>query len=1041
MSSSDTAITRFSKYISRVRRRESTRFVFRFAAVLLFALILITGLGAWSGLVRGFTQELTGGTRIILLVVALLVVLLLLWKPLRSLNRDKGASLIEGSDAAFDGRVYTFLDTRSRNTEQPFLSLLARDGLSVARRVPMRRIVSTSAIMLPLLLIAAMIAGFFAFKQFAPLPMRNAAMHIWWGWQDPTLIELRAIKVSPGDIELIAGEDLDIEIDLEGFSRDEVTLHARSIDQEWQTTRIAISPDDQFRFTLFRVKEAMEYYVTAAYSQSDTHAVSVIQPARLERIDAQHEYPEWTRREPLLREDVGDVSGVKNTRIELLFVLDRELQDGTLRLGEKLLELELLSQTENASTSEYRAKFMVANDTQYQLFDRMLDRLVPISAEHAVIVRGDEAPEVTWIKPGRDVTASPIEEITIQVEATDDFAIESINLMYSVNAGEWQSVSLPIDEVAEYVFYLEAMGDPDENAQLGTDASESLKVPDALASVPLQPGDLISYYVRVSDHDSYAETDMMLVDVRPFERRFSEGQGAAGGGGGGGSANEGREISRRQKEILLATWNLQRSEEAAGGTLLGQEDNARFLAELQVTLAEQARTLADRSEARDLVQQGEKIRQFVNYLREAAEQMGPSATALSELAFSDAIQPQQKALQLLQRAEALFADIRMTQQEGQGGGGQQAGQDMAEMFDLEMDLERNQYEQPDRGGSSAGGGQELDDIFNQLEELARRQEILAEAAQQRNQLTREEKWQQQQLSRELEELQRDLEELQEQAANAEGAEASALEETASALSEQIQRARDALDAAAVDAAAVDAAQTELAEDAGTQDQQAGTESGSASQDSESTGEDAQITEQQANNEAESNGERESLQTANEALQNALSELGDARSEQLLTRLEKALEDSNVILGQQRTLEGELRESVALARRSIESGIRAPEIPFELMLALSDRKRQLRLDLDRVRNDVDQIVERFGAQAPLTRTALVEAMERLDKSRVADLLDSAADSLGFGSIAVVLPGESLVTNAIREWRDRLSDAIETAADEELRNRNFDDLQVA
>lgn len=120
MSTSDTAITRFAKYISRVRRRESTRFVFRFAAILLFALILITGLGAWSGLVRGFTQELTGGTRIVLLVVALLAVLLLLWKPLRSLNRDKGASLIEDSDAAFDGRVYTFLDTRSKNPEQPF---------------------------------------------------------------------------------------------------------------------------------------------------------------------------------------------------------------------------------------------------------------------------------------------------------------------------------------------------------------------------------------------------------------------------------------------------------------------------------------------------------------------------------------------------------------------------------------------------------------------------------------------------------------------------------------------------------------------------------------------------------------------------------------------------------------------------------------------------------------------------------------------------------------------------------------------------------
>ncbi|MFT5894031.1 MAG: hypothetical protein ACI8VW_000898, partial [bacterium] len=768
MSSSDTAITRFGKYIARARRRESTRFVFSFIAYLLLALVLITGVGTWSGLIRGFTPELTGGTRIVMLVAALLSILLLLWRPLRALSRDRGASLIERSDTAFDGRVYTFLDTRAKNSAQPFLHLLARDALSVSKRVPLSRIVPTTAIMLPLLFIAAMVAGMFAFNQFAPTPMRNAAMHIWWGWQDPSLVELRNITVSPGDIELLAGEDLDLEIALIGFSREEVILHARSIGQEWQTTRIGRSPDEQFRFTLFRVNEAMEYYVAAAYSQSETYAVSVIQPARLERIDARHEYPEWTRREPLLREDVGDVSGVKNTRIELSFVLDRELQDGTLRLGEKLVDLELVGQLDTANTVDYRTTLIVSNDTEYQLLDRMLDRLVPISAKHAVIVRGDEAPSVTWIKPGRDVTASPIEEVTIQVEASDDFAIESIDLMYSVNAGDWQSVSLPVNDVAEYVFYLEALGDSVENVELNSDSADPNNVPDALSGVPMQPGDLISYYVRVRDHDSFVETDMMLVDVRPFERRFSDGQGGAGGGGG--AANEGREISRRQKEILLATWNLQRSAEAAGGTLVGQEDNARLLSDLQVTLAEQARTLADRSEARELVQQGEKIRQFVNYLREAAEQMAPSAAALSELAFSDAIQPQQKALQLLQRAEALFADIQMTQPDEQGGGGQQAGQDMAEMFELEMDLERNQYEQPDRGGNSAGGGQELDDIFDRLEELARRQEALAEAAQQQRELTREEKWQQQQLNRELQQLQLDLEELQEQAANAEGGE-------------------------------------------------------------------------------------------------------------------------------------------------------------------------------------------------------------------------------------------------------------------------------
>jgi len=540
---------------------------------------------------------------------------------------------------------------------------------------------------------------------------------------------------------LLAGEDLPLTFQLNGFRQETATLHARSGTDEWQETPVDVSPDQQFRFTLYRVNEALEYYVTAAYTQSPAYHVSVIQPARLERIDASFEYPEWTRLTPSTQVDVGDISGVKNTRVDLTFQLDRPLQDGAVRLGDRLLalnspdDLQARGNEQRVSSSDdspadpgdseaieqtgvyrYSVSFVIDNDTQYQLIDRMLEREVPISAEYGVIVRGDEAPTVKLIRPGRDVTASPIEEVAIGIEAEDDFSLESVELLYSVNAGDWQSVMLPPEQLTEHVFYLESMGSPDASSDdtgaltQGPESDASASLP-SLAGLVMQPGDLITYYVRVRDHDSVAETDMMLIDVRPFERRFSEGQGGASGGAGGGGANEGSEISRRQKEILLATWNLQRTTEALGGETSAQEDNARLLSELQVTLAEQARTLADRSEARDLVDQGEKIRQFVDYLRAAAIQMAPSAEALQTLDFERAIQPQQKALQLLQRAEALFADIRMTQQQGQGGGGQQAGQDMAEMFELEMDLERNQYEQPDRGGNNAGSEQ-LDDIFD-----------------------------------------------------------------------------------------------------------------------------------------------------------------------------------------------------------------------------------------------------------------------------------------------------------------------------------------
>ena len=459
MNTKSTSVNRFDQYLSRARQRERWRHVLAFVAIGVLALAALTLAGAWLGLYRGFTPLLDISIRLVLVLSALASVILLLWRPLSTLAADDGARLVESSDAAFNGRVHTFLDTQRSDPDQPFLSLLARDALSVARRVPMQRIVATSALVWPALLLVALLGAGAGFVKLAPPAWKNAALHVWWGWQDTTLVERRMIDVQPGSIELLAGEDLDLDISLLGFTAENISLHARAPGEElWQSSDISTSPDGRFRFTLFRVNEPLEYYVEAGFSESDVYEVSVVQPARLQSIDVDYDYPEWTRLSPLSRQDVTNISAVKDTRISLTFTLDKALNDGVLMLGDEPLAMRKVDSEEGAV---YEAQFVLQNDTEYQLMDSMMDRQVPISSAHAVIVRGDEAPEVKFISPGRDVSASPVEEVSISVEAVDDFSVESVELLYSVNAGEWQSVMLDPDDVLNHVFYLESMGIPD----------------------------------------------------------------------------------------------------------------------------------------------------------------------------------------------------------------------------------------------------------------------------------------------------------------------------------------------------------------------------------------------------------------------------------------------------------------------------------------------------------------------------------------------------------------------------------------------------
>ncbi len=214
---------------------------------------------------------------------------------------------------------------------------------------------------------------------------------------------------------------------------------------------------------------------------------------------------------------------------------------------------------------------------------------MPLTPDYVIDLVIDEKPTVEIVKPGRDYRATNIEEVPVNVRARDDFRLEALELHYSVNGGDWRNDKLPAgttDIQAAALLRLEEM------QQAGPGGEEPL----------LQPGDLVSYYALARDHGSSTQTDLFLIQIQPFERRFTQSQanGGGGGGGGGGEEDEGQ-ISQRQREVLLATWNLQRNREKAGEREAERDaDNARMLAEVQQTLADQAKTLVDRAKARQL---------------------------------------------------------------------------------------------------------------------------------------------------------------------------------------------------------------------------------------------------------------------------------------------------------------------------------------------------------------------------------------------------------------------------------------------------------
>ena len=156
------------------------------------------------------------------------------------------------------------------------------------------------------------------------------------------------------------------------------------------------------------------------------------------------------------------------------------------------------------------------------------------------------------------------------------------------------------------------------------------------------------------------------------------------------------------------------------------EENVVSVALNQERLLEQVETLRQRIVNRGIAGADETFERIAETLPVSVEAMSDAIDSLRALSPGGAIAPEQRALRQLQKAEETyerFVSLDRQQQGGGGDGGQQgpSAEDLADLFELETDALRNQYETVQRSQQESAD-QGVDEALEKLRELARRQE-------------------------------------------------------------------------------------------------------------------------------------------------------------------------------------------------------------------------------------------------------------------------------------------------------------------------------
>jgi hypothetical protein len=721
-------------YIGQVQQRlrldASVRGAAVVAAVALIATVLLTlVLNAFAFPEHGLTPA-----RLVLLAAVVAAAGFGLALPWLRLNRRRSIHHAEAAFPELDQRLVTF--SEKEQAGDPFIELLAADTLAVAGDASPARLAPQGRLLV-LMGVGVACLGVLAWMVFAGPGYLGYGASLLWTGPKPNAAPLYEIRVTPGDAAVRRNSDQLVTAHVLGLEPNKVNLYARyQSTSKWEPVVMQQQEGKQgFQFLFVGLPESVEYYVEAGPVHSKHFNFRVVDLPAVKQIQVTYHYPKWTSLQQVSEEHGGDLRALEGTDAELIVTMDAPLKDGVLVMdnGQPL-------HLTGGEGNRYRGTIHMDKDGAYHVAAMDQGQQVRLSEDYFISTSKANPPQIAIERPGQDYRASPIEEVTVGVSAGADFGLNQMSLHYSVNGGPEQTVDLLKEQGAK--------------SSKGTTTLN-------LEDFKLVPGDVVSLYATAKDAHAESRTDISFIQADPFEREFSQSQQSGGGGGGGGGQGQGNQtdISRREKELIAATWKQQNDKTS---TPQQTADMGKVLSEAQTKLREQALALSGRMQSRDLAEANEEFNSFEKDMQAAATAMVPSAEKLKQLAWRDAMPNEQKALQALLRAEATFRQIQVAFGQrggGGGGGGGSAGRDLASLFDLELDTEKNQYETAQTGSPAEQQAKKVDEALEKLDALAKRQEELAQQQQNKTQ-TFQQRWQQEMLRREAEQLQREMEQMQ-----------------------------------------------------------------------------------------------------------------------------------------------------------------------------------------------------------------------------------------------------------------------------------------
>src|SRR5689334_14663510 len=624
-------------------------------------LLLLTG---WAAHRYRYNTAALLTLRMGALLMVLATIYFSLVRPLfKRISDARLARLIEEHSPGAEDRLVTAVEYSNGNGERispAIVSRLYQDANSLSAMLDIRNVIRRSRLLIYGGAALASLLLFVGVLRFGPKEISQGVAQLVTPTTLAATTNAMSIKVRPGTARVPKGSDQDVIATLVNFDSQQVTVFSRPLgskqDFQGQPMEPAKAKTD-FRFSIFNIQDSVEYFVESNNVRSDVFNLNVVDLPYVKQLDLSLNFPAFTNLPTKAVEDGGDIAALKGTVATITAKLTGKVRAARIVFADgKKTDMQLHG-------SDFVGQLTVSADTSYYIELVSVDgEAYRGSNEYDVSVLSDQPPVISFDKPGRDRKATNLEEVFTQARAEDDFGVVSMDLHFSVNGGAEKTVNLQ---------------------QLTRESARSLTGAYTffLEEYNLKPGDFISYFAKARDASNESTSDIYFIEVKPFDMEYKQSQQGGGQGQGQGDQDQ-NALSRRQKDLIAATHRLIR--EGDKYTEQERRDGYEAVATGQEKLRNDTLAFLDRMGRRlgDVDDGQKKIAEMAEHLRQATKEMEGAPPPLRRESGKDALPPEQRALQRLLAADAIFREAQVSfgnQQQG-GSGGQRDLQEMEGLF-------------------------------------------------------------------------------------------------------------------------------------------------------------------------------------------------------------------------------------------------------------------------------------------------------------------------------------------------------------------------